>query len=167
MNALKIFLFGPLVAALALSTPASADSACLKRVFNHYCLGGEAPAGAADSVQIPDAQGTVSLALADGTIRAVSREIRPANWLNYTDLKVKLVRLYGTATDASDFPRYATSRSSKLNTIRAGRGYAATRWEQSGWVVILEWRNLDHLSLRYELLENTDNQSPVNALEGL
>lgn len=172
MNALKISLLCACVTALfATSSTSWADEPCVKRVFNHYCLGGEAPQTAqqdADTLLIEDARGDVELSLQDGIITAVSRAISPADWLRYTDLKVKLVRLYGTATDASSFPRSATSRSSRLNSIRAGRGYAATYWDQPGWRVALDWRELDQMQLRYELAADTPALSPTDdALEGL
>lgn len=161
----------PLLMSLLAAAPSQADEPCLKQVFNHYCLGGPTPEGLeADEngrVTIEDAQGNIALQIADNRIIAVSRELQPANWLNFTDLKSKLVRLYRTAADVSDFPRYATSRSSKLNAIRAGRGYAAARWEQQGWAIQLDWRALDSMQLRYELHAPADATTPINTLEGL
>lgn len=161
---------GVVLAAL-FSPPTTAADTCIKQVFNHYCLGAEAPAELLDennsTVEVDDSNGKVTLTIKDARIVAVSRDISPANWLSYTDLKVKLVRLYSTAEDISDFPRYATSRSSKLNAIRAGRGYAASRWEQDGWAVELGWRSLDNMQLRYELHTPSDANTPINALEGL
>lgn len=161
----------PLLLSVLATAPSQADEPCLKQVFNHYCLGGPAPADlVADDngrVIIEDAKGNIALQITDGRIATVSRELRPANWLNFTDLKGKLVRLYSTATDVSDFPRYATSRSSKLNAIRAGRGYAAARWEQQGWAIQLDWRSLDNMQLRYELHAPADVTTPINTLEGL
>ena len=161
----------PLLVSVLAAAPSQADEPCLKQVFNHYCLGGPAPTGlTADEkgqVTIDDAKGKIALQITDGRIITVSRELRPANWLNFTDLKGKLVRLYSTATDVSDFPRYATSRSSKLNAIRAGRGYAASRWEQKGWAIQLDWRSLDSMQLRYELHTPVDATSQINTLEGL
>lgn len=151
--------------ALASPSPARADASCLKQVFGLYCLGGAAPAGApADGEHAADEH--TQLLLRDGRIQAVSRQLQPADWLRFNELKVRLVRLYSTAEDVSDFPRYATSRSSKLNAIRAGRGYAAARWQQPGWAVQLEWRTLDHLLLRYERLAPTPT-SATDTLEGL
>lgn len=161
----------PLLLSVLAATPSQADEPCLKQVFNHYCLGGPAPADlVADEngrIFIEKAKGNIALQITDNRIVTVSRELRPANWLNFTDLKGKLVRLYSTAMDASDFPRYATSRSSKLNAIRAGRGYAAARWEQPGWAIQLDWRSLDSMQLRYELHTPVDAATPINTLEGL
>jgi len=168
------YLAAALLLAALFSHPTTADEACVKQVFNHYCLGGAAPSEPPvdddGTVKVNDNNGGVLLTIKDARIVAVSRDISPADWLSFTDLKVKLVRLYSTATDISDFPLYATSRSSKLNAIRAGRGYAAARWQQNGWAVELDWRSLDAMQLRYELLTdaNTSNDvTPINALEGL
>lgn len=161
----------PLLLTAFIALPSQADEACLKQVFNHYCLGGTLPqslnADAEGLVTIEDKQGDISLEVRDDQIISVSRTLTPANWLSFTDLKGKLVRLYSTATDVSDFPRYATSRSSKLNAIRAERGFAAARWELDGWAIQLEWRTLDSMQLRYELNAPVDTATPINTLEGL
>ncbi|MGB0866213.1 MAG: hypothetical protein ACPGSC_06870 [Granulosicoccaceae bacterium] len=171
MNSIKSCLILALYLVLAPLSLHAADEPCLKRVFNQYCLGGAAPEGAprdSESHLTADAQGNIALQIREGRIVAVSRQLQPANWISFTELKVKLVRLYSTAKDVSDFPLYATSRSSKLNAIRAERGYAAARWERLGWAIQLEWRSLDHLTLRYELTTPVGPQAaPIDTLEGL
>lgn len=172
MNPLKFFLLSASLTIFPLTSWSEPnDPSCVKKVFNTYCLG--APAAADISWNengehtIKDARGDITLTMRDQRIVAVSRRLSPANWLSFTDLKVKLVRLYSTATNTSEFPLYATSRSSKLNAIRAGQGFAGARWDQADWAVLLEWRSLDSMQLRYEIsAESTDNASD-DTLEGL
>lgn len=172
MNSLNSLFLAAVFALSVLYAPSShATEPCLKQVFNRYCLGGAPPDGLlADKdnrIHIESPQGKVTLQLHGNRISSVSRELTPANWLRFTDIKVQLVRLYSTATDISDFPRYATSRSSKLNAIRSGRGFAAARWEPADWAVVLEWRTLGNMQLRYEHLVSTALPAPTDNLEGL
>ncbi|MCB1754911.1 MAG: hypothetical protein KDJ38_05290 [Gammaproteobacteria bacterium] len=153
---------------------------CVKVVFNRYCLGGET---ATDIERLPtppevsqNDQGdtiyrfiedgkTVLLSARNGITTAITRHEQPGGWINYTAWKVKLVRLYGRGIDLSNFPRYASSRSSRLNAINAGRGHAEFEWEQPDFKVALIWDNADFIKLQYLLTSN--DQSELNNTEGL
>jgi|GEM_PF-6442587 len=166
----------PALALLALiavlATPTHADETCLKRVFGSFCLGGtpstELKPDENGEATIESSSGDITVRISNEQITEVSRALTPADWLNFTDMKVKLVRLYRTAEDTSDFPRYATSRSSKLNAIRSGRGYAGAFWQREGWSISLEWRELDTMHLRYTLDgDKADINPDTTNLEGL
>lgn len=172
MNVINfLILAGALLLALFLSPPSQADESCIKLVLNSYCLGGEPPAGttadASGVVVVDNARGEVSLTVKDNRVVAIERTMTPANWLSFNALKVKLVRVYRTAEDKSNFPSYATSRSSKLNAIRAGRGHAAARWQLPGWNVQLLWKSLDEMKLRYEIDDHANSAESSNTPEGL
>ena len=136
---------------------------CHKLVFNRYCLGGDAsllPASPGTQ-QLPGDglhefeethQGkTVRLALDNGQLVTVVRYETPGGWLNFTAWKARLDRLYGSGKDLGHFPAYASSRSSRLNAINAGKGYAHMSWPQDGWSVELIWNHRDRIELRYQL----------------
>jgi hypothetical protein len=152
-----------LLATLALSGPAPASD-CTKLVFNDYCLGGELAALLAEreprergetegrqSLLFDDEGKTVEVEAIDGRIVGVLRREPPGSYLNFTDWKVKLVRLYGRAEDRSSFPAYAASRSARLNALNAGRGYSLVAWPQDGWEVSLRWDTPKYVTLEYRL----------------
>ncbi|GEM_PF-1734400 len=165
------------VAGLLAAGTASAED-CVKRVFTRYCLGGPV-AGLLDErapsaergddgltrYRLEDAGKTVVIGARDGRIVSVIRHERPGGYLNFTDWKVKLVRLYGRGEDLSSFPHYAASRSARLNAINAGRGFALASWPQDGWTVSLRWDNPDHVQLEYQLAAPV--QAPPAEEEGL
>ena len=141
----------------------TAADECVKRVFNRYCLGGPIDGLATDFSQHRNSDGTtthrsdnsqklIELVSEDGVITAVARRETPGDWLNFTHWKTKLIRLYGRTEDVSQFPAYATSRSSRLNAINAGKGFAHTRWQQGEWSVSLIWDHRDYITLRYDLI---------------
>ncbi|MDO6461995.1 hypothetical protein Q4485_14890 [Granulosicoccaceae sp. 1_MG-2023] len=145
-------------------TPLHAEE-CVKMVFNTYCLGGDTAENLAHLASPPPAREeagrqyyefddggkTHRLISRDGRTVAVTRHETPGGWINFTAWKTRLVRLYGRGEDLSDFPRYAASRSSRLNAINAGRGHAEFRWSEAGYTIRLVWDNPDYIALRYEL----------------
>ena len=90
----------------------------------------------------------------DNKITRVSRFEIPGTWLNYTDWRSKIVRLYGRGQNLSTFPSYAASRSARLNALISGRGYARMNWPQDGWSVELIWNDTRHIELKYSLSES-------------
>ncbi|MDQ7074971.1 MAG: hypothetical protein Q9O24_07425 [Gammaproteobacteria bacterium] len=157
---------------LGLSPSLSANDECLKVVFKHYCLGGSVDELLATH---PNAKHTRSeqglqlkitqknqLLIIDaekGQIVRISRQHPPGRWINFETWKRKLVRLYRKAEVLGHFPAYASSRSSRLNAINAGKGFAHDRWSQKGWHVDLIWNNPDYILLSYQL---NPTQSPNN-----
>ena len=148
-------------------------------VFNQYCLGGSTERNLAHLATVPEGletadgekeftfvdQGkTIILRSRNEITTVVTRHETPGSWINYTSWKVKLVRLYGRGKDLSSFPRYATSRSSRLNAINAGRGHAEFEWDQSHFAIKLIWDSPDFINLRYLL---TTQPIESNNTEGL
>lgn len=164
---------------LALAAPGTTSAGdCVKRVFSRYCLGGplatlpdeQAQRGESDAdgltrYRYTDDGKPVEVGAREGRIVSVIRRERPGSYLNFTDWKVKLVRLYGRAEDLSSFPHYAASRSARLNAINAGRGFALVSWPQDGWTVSLRWNNPEHVQLEYRLEVRVD--APSTEEEGL
>ncbi|MEM7293926.1 MAG: hypothetical protein AAF420_11105 [Pseudomonadota bacterium] len=146
--------------------PAAAEaSECVKQIFNRFCLGGpiaklnaDASELSSDGIetvyQLTDRGKYVEIAERSAHIHTVMRRETPGGWLNFTEWKTKLQRVYGRGEDLGHFPAYASSRSSRLNAINAGKGYAHFRWQQSGWSVSLVWNHRDYIELRYALDEH-------------
>ncbi len=147
---------------------------CVKKIFNRYCLGGPesaipdsadktSDAGGVATYRILDAKKRIELTTHDGRISSVTRHETPGSWMNFSDWKAKLLRLYGRGEDIGHFPAYATSRSSRLNAINAGKGYAHMRWQNTRWSVSVIWNHRDYVALHYEL----NATSQTSADEGL
>ncbi len=163
-----------LIGATAHASSSGADG-CTKLIFNRFCLGGQINTldGIASRQSIGDdatlhvLENTpkhIELIERQGRITAVLRREQPGGWLNFTEWKTKLVRLYGKGQDLGYFPDYATSRSSRLNAINAGKGFAHFRWQEVGWSVSLRWNHRDYLELHYELDAGND---AIGSDEGL
>ncbi len=165
-----------LITAVVLITPSisrgDAESTCLKQVAETFCLGGDAAAISAQGESITDNDDpelTLSdyqlddrqlrVAARDGVIVTISRLESPGSWINYTNWKKRIIRIYGQGEDTSTLPAYATSRSSRRNAINSKKGRAAMRWPQSDWQLELIWDNTDHLELRYSLTSATPANS--------
>ncbi len=147
------------------STPATAQETCLKYVFNRYCLGGTLPAADIATMQLTrigqdadatwyrsaDVNAIIDISVKNNKINAVIRRDLPAGWLNYIDWRQRLTRLYNNGEDLSQFPEYASSRSSKFNAIYTQKGFAHTLWQQEGWYISLLWQDPDHIELHYIL----------------
>lgn len=173
MVILKRFDYHWLIIFLLMTQPAHAAD-CVKRVFNEFCLGGDlteqqkanAQVVTGNDSQLRFAQhpkGPILIDRNEGQITSVTRLIKPGSWLNFTDWKVKLVRIYGRDQSQNNFPLSATSRSSKLNAINANKGYALSVWPQSGWHIALKWDDARHITLQYKL----DKLHTPNTSEGL
>lgn len=170
----RLFSFDPKLVSVSLkllilawlsSQTVQADE-CVKQVFNRYCLGGDINTFLATQASPPEAVSldsggsryllqnngkTIILTTHENTITSVTRHETPGDWINYTAWKVKLVRLYGKGEDLSDFPRYASSRSSRLNALNAGKGHAEFTWDQHNHRIKLIWDSPDFIKLSYQL----------------
>ncbi|MEM6987839.1 MAG: hypothetical protein AAF499_15030, partial [Pseudomonadota bacterium] len=122
MNLVRILL---LFAFAAIATqPARADDAetCRKQVFGNYCLGGDVSAlsltavdGLENTFTDSNGESHTLLEVDDSTLLAVERRVEPGGWREYDRWRKRLERVYRSGVDSSTFPRYAASRSSKLN----------------------------------------------------
>ena len=145
---------------------------CIKQVFNVYCLGGGSDA-LPDHLEAQDEvidglrlyKGTLSgksievaVAIDSGRVVSVKRFDPPGSWLHFNERKSRLVRRYGRHEDLSTLPAYATSRSSRMNAINAGRGYAKLLWSQPGWTLALVWDHRDYVTFEYAL---ASDQTPL------
>ena len=150
---------------------------CTKLVFNEFCLGGEiSPQSLENRLKLSQqkeesqhyfstADKRIIVTTYQNKITSVERQEEPGNWLNFTAWKVKLIRRYGQAKDQSNLPSYATSRSSRFNVIKAGKGVAQVSWPQENWTVTLRWDTPDFIRLQYSLGSN--QPSTRNNTEGL
>ena len=143
-------------------SPIGLSSDCVKLVFNRFCLGGPSESLPAveplpersqetEYFQVLGSDKYLEVGVVNDQISLLTRYEQPGDWLNFTDWRSKLIRLYGQPEDLSSFPAYASSRSSRLNAINAGRGYAHVRWQQPGFSIALVWNHRDHIELRYQL----------------
>ncbi len=175
---LSIILTALILACLSGQSLHAAD--CTKLVFNKFCLGGDTSVNIANVTPPPEPElsedgsqtysfddngKTIILKSSDNITTSITRLETPGGWINYTAWKVKLVRLYRRGTDLSNFPPYATSRSSRLNAINAGRGNAEFEWDLNQFVIKLIWDHPDFIKLQY-LLTTTPDTGPNNS-EGL
>ncbi len=160
-------LLGGLLAAglsFATATALGGDS-CLKRVFNHYCLGGDVQAQLGQPppplFQQPDGD-RLALVYQEGRERTyvmafrgriykVVREYYPATQVKFDDLYTQLRGKYGEGEDRSRFPSYARSPASRLGAIRRGDGRAVHHWdaEGEGFFMELVWNRELGLTLSY------------------
>jgi len=162
-----------------ITLPAHSEE-CIKTVFNLFCLGSDAQLSLGKlttTISVQEVSPTKrlysfnhlnkphQLSSINGLIHSVSRHETPGNWINFIAWKVKLVRLYGRGTDASNFPLYATSRSSKLNAISSHKGHAEFQWQLEHYSISLIWDHLDFITLKYQLKELGTAHS--NTPEGL
>jgi len=141
--------------------PAAAQSeeACLKLVFERYCLGGDIrpllrqgsppqyqqTEGEHRALVIEEGPETVYVIAFRDRIYKVVRRYRAATQLRYDDLYGLLRSKYGPGEDESRFPPYATTPSRRLGSIRRGDGQAVHVWKpDAAWHVELTWtRELD------------------------
>ncbi len=161
-------LWCSLITAVVLISPTisrgDTESDCLKLIADTFCLGGNATditvsGEVIDNSDDPQLQVTayqlddrrLRVASKDGRVVTISRLESPGSWINFTNWKKRIIRIYGQGEDTTTLPAYATSRSSRRNAINSKKGRAAMRWPQSGWQLELIWDNTDHLELRYSL----------------
>lgn len=149
---------------LTSGTSAAAD-ACLKRIFNHYCLGGDVqvqlaqpppplfqqPEGDRLAVVYQEGRERTYVMAFRGRIYKVVREYYPATQVTFDDLYTLLRSKYGEGEDRSRFPSYARTPSSRLGAIRRGDGRAMHRWDvpQDGYHMELAWNREQGLTLAY------------------
>lgn len=155
-----------------------ADEACLKRVFNRFCLGGDVNLvlrqGAQPAVRQADGE-RLALVFMDGRARLyvlafrgrvykVVRGYRSATQLRYEELYALLRKKYGEGEDHSRFPSYADTSGRKVSAIRRGDGQANYRWEPAeSWSVELSWTR--ELGLAVSYIANALDSKQREALE--
>jgi len=154
-----------LVILLAAWQAGSAQEACIKRVFNRYCLGGDInaqlvqqplplfqqPDGELLAAVYQEGRERVYVMGFRGRIYKVVRQYQSATQLKFDDLYKTLRDKYGSGEDRSRFPGYARSPASKLGAIRRGDGRAVHFWDlaEQGFHVELNWNREMGLTLSY------------------
>ena len=144
-----------------LSQPALSDS-CKRLVFNEYCLGGslseleeeKPPArkrikGKKTMLVYKAGEDIVVIQGFTKKIMSVAKIQKPGSWLNYENLKSRLVKVHGPGSDESYFPDYADSLSSKATSISIGKGQAKHLWKKDDWKIVLLWSNNKSMTLFY------------------
>lgn len=171
MKLLCTFLLLALSAWFAPSVHADDDTNCRKFVFAKYCLGGGTEAlalspveGASNLFTDGEDQPHTQLEIVDDRIVAIERRVQPGGWREFDLWRKRLERVYRSGEDSSTFPRYAASRSSRLNAIRAGRGSARVDWQQEGWMLSLIWREPEAIHLRYAVSDLAGNSLSIDDL---
>ena len=151
-----------LIALALFASTAAGQDACLKEVFNRYCLGGPIAAvtekhqprhtfnhrGSDVFVFTDDGEDTM-VATNQGLIETVSRTYKPGTMLTFTRIKGQLVELYGQPKRDVTLPSYARDASSIETAIAVGRGRVRDSWQQDGWSIVLGWYTDKHISLIY------------------
>lgn len=151
-----------LCSALLAATVTTAQAQCLKEVFNQFCLGGELTAeqlvGSRYS-EIKDGKGSAAFT-AEGTltfvrvfdnkVETIVRAHQPATGLRYTDLKARLINIYGTPKTLRQMPDFATDLSGMELAINTGRGRIMDVWQLDGWSVRLIWNSSKSVDLVYQ-----------------
>jgi hypothetical protein len=168
-TALLALLLG---AATFAGAAAGAGEACLKRVFDRYCLGGDLGAllrqapqplfqqtdGERRAAVYLDGRERVYVLAFRDRIYKVLRQHRPATHLRYQELASLLGEKYGRPEDRSLFPSYADSRSARVVAIRRGEGRAEQLWRpEPGWRVELSWTREMGVAVSY-IAEQLDAQ---------
>ncbi len=156
-------LLAPLIAMVSLG--ARAEEACLKVVFDSYCLGGDMEAQMTSAprfvqqerngerlavVYTVGRESTYVMAYR-GRIYKVLRRYDPATVLHFTDLQTILTGKYGEPQDRSRYPAYARNRASRIGAIRRGEGDSELVWTPDGqaWSVTLSWTRELGVALDY------------------
>ena len=154
---------------LLISLDLQAEEACLKLVFNQYCLGGEITRlqqlnpsfvhqqSEGDRFALIYAEGRerIYVMAYKGRIYKVLRQFKPATRVKFTELKKLLSGKYGLAEQFSQFPDYAKGLASQIGSIRRGEGKAELHWlpKQQAWGVTLSWTREMGLTMFYTAIQ--------------
>ena len=169
------------LAALLLLVPLASfgDDACLKLVFDRYCLGGdlgpllrqgpkpyvEQTDGKRHALVYQEGHDLVYVLAFRNRIYKVLRRYRTASQLRFDDLYGLLRSKYGPGEDHSQFPPYASIPSRRLGSIRRGDGRAIHVWKpDSAWHVELTWtREMDIAVAFVAIALDVEQQAAVKA----
>jgi hypothetical protein len=163
------------------ASPSLSEEACLKQVFNRFCLDG-------DINELLQRQPKPLHQQAEGELQAaiyyigreqvyvmafrqriykVVRRYRPATHLRFQELKALLMDKYGAGEEQSRYPPYVESRTARIAAIRRGEGKAAMLWRPSEqWSVELSWTREMGVALSY-IATQLDQQRAALMEQGL
>lgn len=152
---------------------------CKKLVFNKYCLGGDL--SKLEKEYKPDRKRVMSdktmFAYASNKeivvvlgfnkkVMSVSKIYTPGTWLNYSNIKSRLVKFHGDGENLDYFPEYADSKMSQSTAITLGEGQAKQYWDKKGWKIVLLWSGKKSISLFY-IDKKLDKEYKSSNSEGL
>jgi hypothetical protein len=158
------------------------SQACLKQVFNSYCLGGtltrqleETPAnmplqtkGDRTGVIYQNDSEKIYVMAYQGIIYKILHTYEPATLVTLKDLQRRLQRRYGSYQDLSEYPEDTQNQSRQVSYIRRGEGELKYVWQRPGqpWRVELAWARKLGITIAYYVNELDEMQKEA-ALQGL
>ncbi|MGD2116751.1 MAG: hypothetical protein PVG66_00185 [Chromatiales bacterium] len=144
------------------------ESACLKRVFNQFCLAGDInqlmqqrpdfyarqTLGDKLGVTYGDGQSRIFVMAYKNRIYKVAQRFRPATRMRFEDIKMLLEGKYGQAQDLSRFPEDAENTAAKIGAVYRGEARMQFQWQpEKEWLVTLQWDRESGLNLYYSAAE--------------
>ncbi|MEW8507570.1 MAG: hypothetical protein AB2598_12785 [Candidatus Thiodiazotropha sp.] len=174
-----LIAFGLIPAVVVAETP---GENCMKRVFNHYCLGDSLsrllqrrPArmepivnGERIGLIYPSGRDKVYVMAYQDRIYKVLQSHDASNQVTLQRLLSRLNNKYGKPRDLSHFPGHMRNLTAKIGAVRRGEGELLYRWQSaaSAWRVELTWTRKLGISLAY-LVNELDQQQRQAAESGL
>jgi hypothetical protein len=161
---------------------AEPPAACLKQVFEGYCLGGDfqqllrqRPGGMpaqseGDRSAMVYTQGRERLYVMayQGRIYKILHTYEPTGQTTLKELQQHLEGKYGPFRDESHYPLYARALASQIGAIRRGEGELRYVWQRpdQAWRIELAWTRTLGISLAY-LANELDAKQQEATLLGL
>lgn len=151
-----------------------ADDACLLKVFNQYCLGGDIKElsrrqpgfihqqreGERFALIYPSERERDYVMAHHGRIYKVLRKFDPSTSARYRKWRNLVSEHYGRPREQSRFPAHATGLAAKIGAIQRGEGKALLIWYPEGvpWQIELGWTAEMGLYLAYIIPEERLSQ---------
>jgi hypothetical protein len=173
------FLWTMLFVSLASAEP---QAACLKQVFEGYCLGGDfqqlarqrpggMPAqseGDRSALVYQLGRERLYVMAYQGRIYKILHTYEPASQTTLKALLQQLEGKYGPYRDQSHYPGYARALASQIGAIRRGEGELVYVWQHpdEAWRIELTWTRKLGISLAY-LVNDLDAKQREAVVQGL
>lgn len=161
---------------------AEQPAACLKQVFEGYCLGGDflqllrqrpggMPAqtrGDRAAVVYPQGRERIYVMAYQGRVYKILHTFEPASQTTLKELQQHLEGKYGHFRDLSHYPTYARTKSAQIGAIRRGEGELKYVWQlpDEAWRIELAWTRKLGVSLAYlaNALDDRQREAIVGGL---
>lgn len=166
----------------ASSGAVDAGEACLKQVFNDYCLGGSmtdqlerTPTkmhpqvnGERKGVIFHEDNEKIYVMAYRGMIYKILHTFEPETPATMRDLRRQLQRKYGKFEDQSEYPDETQNKARQISYIRRGEGELKHVWQRPDepWRVELGWSRKLGISITY-FVNELDEQQKAAAMQGL
>ncbi len=167
---------------IGISGVSRSDEGCMKKVFGHYCLGGDIQQlmqqyptgmpsqqqGERSAVVYREGREHTYVMAFQGKIYKVVHNYEPVNQATFKDLHKRLESKYGAYLDHSHYPGYARTKASKISAIRRGEGILKLIWSnpERPWRIELEWTRKLGISISY-LANDLEEKQKAAMIEGL